>query len=65
LGVTKLFNKYLIRRQVFPTLPSPTTTSLIAIGSYDIKLIIKVISSSNILTIIFSFVNNNDNKLCI
>jgi len=29
-------------RQVFPTLPSPTTTSLIAIGSYDIKLIIKV-----------------------
>jgi hypothetical protein len=27
---------YLMRRQVFPTLPSPTTTSLMAMGSSDI-----------------------------
>ena len=30
---------YLIKMHVLPTLPSPTTTNLIAIGSSDIKLV--------------------------
>lgn len=35
LSIAGLSCSYLIRRQVFPTLPSPTTTSLIGMGSCD------------------------------
>lgn len=34
LGVAELMCFYLMRMQVFPTAPSPTTTSLIEVGSY-------------------------------
>jgi hypothetical protein len=43
-------NEYLIRRQVFPTDPSPTTTNLTAIGYSDI-IIIRLITLTNFQTI--------------
>ncbi len=45
LGIATLSHIYDIRMQVLPTAPSPTTTSLIAKGSYDI--IVKIIALDN------------------